>query len=187
MRGTESNGRPKWLWPVTQKSAAVSRLMLDLDPTIVVAAFPFEPLTSQAYSQPLVQLAELFAALREPRPEVTRYAASHCVDLHDDLGIQVVAASGQFPNSGFEGFHGLRPHLHRPRSDVEAQKGEAFHERRDFRLGGTERQAERSQELLDLGLCLFRLAFCPAEHDEVKPHWSGRVRVGARRTLRTPK
>ena len=77
MRGTESSGRPKRLWPVTQESAAVSRLMLDLDPTIVVAAFPFEPLTSQAYLQPLVQLAELFAALREPSPEVTRHAASH--------------------------------------------------------------------------------------------------------------
>ncbi len=167
MRGAESNGRPKRLWPVTQKSAAVSLLMLDLDPTLVVAALPFEPLTSQAYSQPLVQLAELFAALREPSPEVTRHAARHRVEFRDDIGIQIVVSDGQFPHPSFEVFHGLRSHLHRPRSDVEAQKGEAFHERRDLRLGGTERQAERSQELLDLGLCLFRLVFCPAEHDEV--------------------
>src|SRR5882762_3591149 len=102
--------------------------MLDLDPTIIRAALPFEPLASQPHSKPLVQFAELFAALREPSPEVPRYAADHRVEFRDDLSIQVVAANGQFPNSGFEVFHGLGSHLHRPRSDIKAQKGEAFHE-----------------------------------------------------------
>lgn len=141
--------------------------MLDLDPTIGRTAFPFQPQASQPHPEPFVEIAELVYARAKVRPEVAGHSANYGVELPDFLGVQVVIADGQFPNPVLKFLHRLSTHLHPIARHLKAKKGEAFSERRDVRLFGAERQIELFQEPLDRLACLFRLVFCPAEHDEV--------------------
>ena len=142
--------------------------MLDLNTIIIAPVLPLGFHATKSHAEPTVEFPELNPTRRERCREIARHASNDCVKLLDVLGIQVVAASGQFPHPGLEFLHGFGAHFHRVGLHVEPQKGKTFREGRQVRLIRTQLKAEPfGEELLDRMPCLFRLTFGPAEDDEV--------------------
>ena len=76
--------------------------MLQADSHVIHLRFPFEFHAPQSHAYPTVQTAVHVAAVRPERGEVIHRATDDAVQLHNHIGIQVVAASGDPANFGLE-------------------------------------------------------------------------------------
>ena len=78
---------------VIEECTAASSKMLDPDPTIVGATFPFRSHAPQSHSKPSVKFPKLLHTRREQGPKESCNSADDRIDFLDFLAIQVVAAS----------------------------------------------------------------------------------------------
>ena len=77
---------------ITEELASDSSKMLDFDPTVVSATFPFRSHAPQPHSEPSIKVLELVNARRKRCSEVARHSPDDRVDLRDLFAIQVVGA-----------------------------------------------------------------------------------------------
>ena len=142
--------------------------MLDLNTIIIAPALPLLFDATKSHAQPTVEFPELIRTSRERRRKVASDASHDRIEFLDQLGIQVMAAFGQFPHAGLVFLQGFGSHLYRVRLHVKPQEGKALPKGRNARFLRTQRQAKPfGDELLDRMPCLFRLALGPAQDNEI--------------------
>jgi hypothetical protein len=135
---------------------------------IIHRRFPLGLHAPQSHTYPPIQSA-VHVATRGPRTgKVVCCPSNNAIQLHDQIGIQVVTASRHFFDFVFELLYGFIPHPNGPGTNLKTQEGEAFLKGRDVCLFRTQSKTKLiSKQFANQFQCLLGLVFGFAKHDEV--------------------